>query len=62
MRDRRGAKWRSRGARGRRPVTREAVRQLHESERMHRLAFALTKKRERARRQRDDLQEARVII
>ena len=62
MKGRRGAGWRSRGARGRRPATREAVRQLHESERMHRLGFSLSKKRESARRRRDDLQQARVIL
>lgn len=59
---RRGARWRSRGAAGRRPVTREGVRQLRESERLHRLGFVLAKKREIARRRRDDLQEERVIM
>lgn len=52
--------WRSRGALGRRPASREAARQLRVSERLHRLAQAMAKKKERARQRRDDLQQARV--
>lgn len=55
-----GAEWRSRGALGRRPASREAVRQLRVSERLHRLAQAMAKNKERVRRRRDDLQQARV--
>lgn len=55
-----GADWRSMGALGRRPASREAARQLRVSERLHRLAQAMAKKKERARRRRDDLQLARV--
>lgn len=52
--------WRSRGAMGRRPASREAARQLRVSERLHRLAQTMAKKKEKARRRRDDLQQARV--
>lgn len=55
-----GADWRSRGALGRRPASREAARQLRVSERLHRLAQAMAKKKEKARQRRDDLQQARV--
>ena len=55
-----GADWRTRGALGRRPASREAARQLRVSERLHRLAQVMAKKKERARRRRDDLQQARV--
>lgn len=56
------SEWRGRGALGRRPPTREAARQLRVSERLHRLGLALAKKKESARRRRDDLQSARVSI
>lgn len=56
-----GISWRERGALGRRLVSREAVRQLEASERLHRLAETLTRKRENTRRRRDDIQQARVI-
>ena len=55
-----GSEWRSRGASGRRPASREAARQLRVSERLHRLAQTMAKKKERERRRRDDLQQARV--
>lgn len=59
-RDGRDLRWRSRGAAGRRPVSRDAVRQLHVSERLYQMAGVFARKRERARRRRDDLQKARV--
>lgn len=55
-----GSEWRCRGAMGRRPASREAARQLRVSERLHRLAQAMAKKKEGVRRRRDDLQQARV--
>lgn len=55
-----GEKWHFRGALGRRPASREAVRQLRVSERLHGLGETLAKKRESTRRRRDELQQARV--
>lgn len=55
-----GAGWRGRGALGRRPASREAARQLRVSERLHRQAQTMDKKKEMTRRRRDDLQQARV--
>lgn len=54
--------WRSRGALGRRPASREAARQLRVSERLHQLGQAMAKKKERIRRRRDDLQQAKVSV
>lgn len=57
-----GAGWRSRGALGRRPASREAARQLQVSERMHRLGRAMAKRKEVTRQRRDEVQSARVSI
>lgn len=52
--------WRSRGAAGRRPVSREAVRQLHVSERLHRTSETIARKQEATRQRKRDLMQARV--
>lgn len=57
-----GAGWRSRGALGRRPASREAARQLRVSERMHRLGRAMAKRKEVTRQRRDEIQKARVSL
>lgn len=55
-----GGGWRSRGALGRRPASREAARQLRVSERMHRLGRAMAKRKEATRQRRDEVQKSRV--
>ncbi|CAM9553220.1 unnamed protein product, partial [Ectocarpus sp. 4 AP-2014] len=57
-----GAGWRSRGALGRRPASREAARQLRVSERMHRLGRAMAKRKEATRQRRDEVQRAREAL
>ncbi|CAM9604421.1 unnamed protein product, partial [Sphacelaria rigidula] len=54
--------WRSRGAAGRRPVCREAVRQLHVSERLHRTSETIARKQEATRQRRRDLMQARLVV
>lgn len=57
-----GAKWRKRGSLGRRPVSKEAVRQLHVSEKLHRQGGIVARKREDTRRRREALQRAAVSV
>lgn len=52
--------YRSRGAPGRRPISREGARQLHTSKRLHHVSETIARKRETAIQKRNDVIQANV--